>query len=353
MGCGVVFEATRLTLRKFFRESARLVSIATGFARLVGENRSLRGLLGSDENNIQNQENAKMRVMVMVKATESSEAGEMPSEQLMADMMKFNEELVEAGIMRAGDGLKPSSEGLRVRFSGRDRIVTTGPFVETTELLAGYWLWEVESMEEAIEWVKRCPNPMLEDSDIEIRPLYELDDFSDADPEGTVRKREKALSGAIAGQEAVVQPYLFFSGRCEEALEFYKNAIGAKIGMMLRFAESPDQPPEGALAEGFENKIMHADFTVGNLTVMASDGCQPGSSFDGFRLSLLLRAESDVDRVFEALADGGKVDMPLGKTFWSPRFGMVTDRFGIGWMVMLPEPDRAHSPSMESCESGV
>lgn len=120
-----------------------------------------------------------MRVMVMVKATKSSEAGEMPSEQLMADMGKFNEELVKAGIMKAGDGLKPSREGVRVHFSGPNRIVTDGPFAETKELIAGYWLWEVDSMQEAIEWVRRCPNPMLEDSDIEIRPFYEAEDFGE------------------------------------------------------------------------------------------------------------------------------------------------------------------------------
>lgn len=118
-----------------------------------------------------------MRVMVMVKATRSSEAGEMPSEQLLTDMGKFNEELVNAGIMLAGEGLHPSSRGVRVRFSGKDRVVTDGPFAETKELVAGFWLWKVDSMEQAIEWVRRCPNPMMEDSDIEIRPLFEMEDF--------------------------------------------------------------------------------------------------------------------------------------------------------------------------------
>lgn len=120
-----------------------------------------------------------MKVMVMVKATRSSEAGEMPSEELLTAMGKFNEELVNAGIMLAGEGLKPSSEGVRVRFSGKDRTVTDGPFAETKELVAGFWLWNVDSMEQAIEWVRRCPNPMPEDSDIEIRPLYEMEDFGE------------------------------------------------------------------------------------------------------------------------------------------------------------------------------
>lgn len=118
-----------------------------------------------------------MRVMVIVKATASSEAGIMPSSEMLEAMGNFNEELVKAGIMQAGDGLKPSSEAVRVRFSGENRIVTDGPFTETKELIAGFWLWHVKSIEEAIEWVKRCPNPMIEDSEIDIRPLYEMEDF--------------------------------------------------------------------------------------------------------------------------------------------------------------------------------
>ncbi len=120
-----------------------------------------------------------MRVMVLVKATKGSEAGEMPSEQLLTEMGNFNEELVKAGIMLAGEGLKPSSAGARVRFSGKNRSVVDGPFIETNELIAGYWLWQVKSMDEAIEWVKRCPNPMCEDSEIEIRPLFESTDFGE------------------------------------------------------------------------------------------------------------------------------------------------------------------------------
>ena len=120
-----------------------------------------------------------MRVMVMVKATKDSEAGIMPTEQLLRDMGNFNEELVKAGIMLSGDGLKPSSQGKRVQFSGKKRTVVDGPFAETKELVAGYWIWQVKSMQEAIDWVKRCPNPMPGDSEIEIRPFYEVEDFGE------------------------------------------------------------------------------------------------------------------------------------------------------------------------------
>jgi hypothetical protein len=122
----------------------------------------------------------KMKFMVMVKATKDSEAGVMPSEQLFTEMMKYNEELVKAGIMLAGEGLHPSSNGARIRFSGSKRTVIDGPFAETKELVAGYWIWQVKSKAEAIEWVKRCPNPMPGDSEIEIRQIYDADDFGEA-----------------------------------------------------------------------------------------------------------------------------------------------------------------------------
>lgn len=278
-----------------------------------------------------------MRVMVIVKATDSSEAGTLPSQELMAAMGKFNEQLFHAGILKSGDGLKPSREGVRVRFSGSNRTVIDGPFAETKELIAGYWLWEVDSMQQAIDWVKRCPNPMPEDSEIEIRPVYELDDFAAADPDGEIAKQETALAEKLKLRESTTQPYLFFSGRCEEALAFYEGSLGAKINMKMRFSESPDAVPEGMLQAGFENKIMHASLTIGKTTIMASDGCDDRSKFDGFRLTLTVADESAADFAFNALSQGGKVDMPLCQTFWSPRYGMVTDKFGVGWMVMVAE----------------
>jgi hypothetical protein len=120
-----------------------------------------------------------MRFMVIVKATPESEAGELPSTELLAAMGKYNEELAKAGIMLAGEGLQPSSKGARVRFKGSERRVVDGPFAETKELIAGFWLWEVRSMDEAIEWVKRCPNPMEGESEIEIRQVFETDDFGE------------------------------------------------------------------------------------------------------------------------------------------------------------------------------
>jgi hypothetical protein len=141
-----------------------------------------------------------MRFMVIVKATKKSEAGEMPSQQLLTDMGKFNEELVKAGVMLAGEGLQPSSKGARVRFSGDKRTVTDGPFAETKELIAGFWLWKCSSLQEAIEWVKRCPCPMpAEESEIEIRQVFEAEDFgAEFTPE--LREQEEKLRARIEKQ---------------------------------------------------------------------------------------------------------------------------------------------------------
>src|SRR5213594_1291769 len=139
-----------------------------------------------------------MRFMIIVKATKDSEAGVMPSEQLLTDMGKFNEELVKAGVMLAGEGLQPSSKGTRVRFSGTKRTVIDGPFAETKELVAGFWLWEVKSKEECIEWVKRCPNPMPGESEIEIRQVFEAEDFgAEFTPE--LRAQEERLRSQLSG----------------------------------------------------------------------------------------------------------------------------------------------------------
>ena len=141
-----------------------------------------------------------MRVMVIVKATKNSEAGQLPSEKLLSDMGKYNEELVKAGIMLAGEGLTASSKGKRINFGGGRRTVVDGPFAETKELIAGFWLWQVKSIEEAVEWAKRCPDPMPgEESVLEIRPVFGPDDFAASDPSGKLRKQEQDLRNQLDG----------------------------------------------------------------------------------------------------------------------------------------------------------
>jgi PhnB protein len=140
----------------------------------------------------------------------------------------------------------------------------------------------------------------------------------------------------MSNPNTFIQPYLFFGGRCEEALEFYRTTLGAETEIVMRFKDSPEPHPEGMVPPGFENKIMHATFRVGGSTIMASDGCEEHSGFEGFSLSLTLPDAEEATRVFAALSEGGQVAMPLAKTFWSPLFGMLTDRFGVNWMITLP-----------------
>jgi PhnB protein len=135
-----------------------------------------------------------------------------------------------------------------------------------------------------------------------------------------------------------IEPYLFFEGRCEEAIEFYRRALGADVQMMLRYSDSPEPAPPGMLPPGAEKKVMHASFRIGETTVMASDGhCAGQASFQGFALSLSAKNGAEAERLFAALADGGQVRQPLGKTFFSPCFGMVADRFGVLWIVIAAQ----------------
>ena len=141
-----------------------------------------------------------------------------------------------------------------------------------------------------------------------------------------------------------IEPYLFFNGRCEEAIEYYKKALGAEVLMLMRYKESPEPPPPGTVPAGWDNKVMHTSLRVGNATLMASDGCSDGPNFQGFSLSLTVASETEAQRAFAALADGGQVRMPLTKTFWSPCFGMLADRFGVGWMVSVATDEGAPKP---------
>ncbi len=137
--------------------------------------------------------------------------------------------------------------------------------------------------------------------------------------------------------QSYIQPYLFFGGRCEEALEFYKTAIGAEVQMLMRYSDSPEPAQPGMLPEGYESKVMHASFKVGGSVILASDGCggEESKGFRGFSLSVALPTEAETKSAFDALAAGGSITMPLGKTFWSSCFGMLQDKFGMGWMITL------------------
>ncbi len=142
-------------------------------------------------------------------------------------------------------------------------------------------------------------------------------------------------------QSMTIEPYLYFNGRCEEALAFYSKAVGAEIQGVMRFSESPEPMPAGMLKPGWENKVMHSSFLLRGAIIMASDGCGSEGGFAGFALSFSVQTEAEADTVFSGLVEGGTVVMPLSRTFWSPRFGMLTDKFGVSWMVMVnPGPGK-------------
>jgi PhnB protein len=139
-----------------------------------------------------------------------------------------------------------------------------------------------------------------------------------------------------------VQTYLHFDGRCEEAIEFYRKALDAQVGMLLRYKDSPEPPPPGTVPRGWDDRVMHSEFRVGDSVVMASDDCtDEHAGFQGFQLTITVADEAEAERRFAALAAGGKVRMPLARTFFSPRFGMLSDRYGVAWMVMVQPPGNA------------
>jgi len=206
-----------------------------------------------------------MKVMVLVKATKDSEAGVMPTEQLLTDMMNFNEELVKAGIMLAGDGLQPSSTGVRVRFSGKERTVIDGPFAETNELVAGYWIWQVKSMEEAIDWVKRCPNPMFGDSEIEIRRFYDMEDFGEI-----VTPEVRAQSDKL---QAEIERYSLDPPRFELAGE----RVVAGLNATYTFEQRKEIPTQW---ERFARQLGHQPTDVGQVSYGVCWNYKPGVGFD-------------------------------------------------------------------------
>jgi uncharacterized glyoxalase superfamily protein PhnB len=271
--------------------------------------------------------------MVLIKANADSEAGVMPSEQLLTEMTAFNEELAEAGVLLGAEGLHPSSRGARVKLSAGEPVVTDGPFSETKELIAGYWVLQVESLDDAIDWVKRIPNPDNEEAEIEIRQVGESEDFGDAlTPEA--RAAGDRLRARVALRD--VNPYVIFDGRCEEAFGFYAQILGGDIESMFPHRGTP---AEDHVPEEWLDKIMHASLKVSGGRLMGSDA--PPDRFErpqGFSVQLSVAAPDKAESIFEALSDGGSVTMPMEKTFWASRFGMLVDRFGIPWMINCDAP---------------
>jgi len=278
-----------------------------------------------------------MRFMILIKADKNSEAGVMPDTQLLEAMGRFNEELVEAGVMQAGEGLQPTSKGARVRFKGRERSVVDGPFSDTRELIAGFWIWKVKSKDEAIAWVKRCPNPMGEESEIEIRQIFEAEDFgAEFTPE--LRAQEDRLRAQIDAKQAAAvnpvpaatgsTPYLVIKG-AKEAIAWYQKVFGAQVVMQM---DAPD------------HQLMHAELKVGSAQFMLTEERAEHQALSPLTLggssSSALLYVPDTDAVVkQAVASGARVTMPVADQFWGDRSGHLIDPFGHQWFISTHKED--------------
>jgi uncharacterized glyoxalase superfamily protein PhnB len=300
-----------------------------------------------------------MRFVVLIKADKNTEAGVMPSEKLLADMGKFNQELVEAGVMLSGEGLHPSSKGARVRFSGKKRTVIDGPFSEAKELIAGFWMWQVKSKQEALEWVKRCPNPLEGESEIEIRQVFEAEDFgAEFTPE--LREQEERLRAQIASQAGGAAPagvapvpeahgatpYLIVKGAAD-AIRFYEQVFGAQLVMRV---DAPD------------GSVMHAELKVGPARFMLTEERPQHHSLSPLTLggsgSMATVHVPDVDAVMaRAVAAGARLTMPVENQFWGDRCGNIVDPFGHGWFVAThiedPSPEEIRRRAQALFASGA
>ena len=286
-----------------------------------------------------------MRFMVIVKADKNTEAGVMPTEQLLKEMGDYNEQLVKAGVMLAGEGLHPSRKGARVVFSGKDRKVVDGPFSETKELVAGYWMWQCKDLDEAVEWARKCPNPTGEESVLEIRQVFEADDFgAEFTPE--LRAQEERLmadakkldearksGGAGGGVNPVPQstgatPYLVVKG-ANDAIAYYQRIFGAELVTRM---DAPD------------GLVMHSELKVGPALFMLTEerpehGALSPQTLGGSSTTAVLYVP-DADKVFNAaVAAGAKVTMPMGDQFWGDRTGSITDPFGHNWFISTHKED--------------
>jgi uncharacterized glyoxalase superfamily protein PhnB len=257
--------------------------------------------------------------MVLLKANKDTEAGVMPGEQLLADMGKFNEALAQAGVLLDGQGLHPSAKGVRVRFSGSERRVVHGPFDRTQELVCGYWLWNCKDMDEAVAWLKRCPHPMTEDTEVEIRPLFEASDFGQDCPVSPVLPARGAL------------PYLAIKG-ASDAIAYYQRVFGAQETFRLN-------APDGS--------VLHCEMRVGPAAFMLSEerpeyGSRGPLSLGGTPVTVTFYVP-DVDAVVErAVAAGATIGMPVADQFWGDRAGSITDPFGHQWMIATHKEEPSH-----------
>ena len=273
-----------------------------------------------------------MRFMIIRKADADTEAGVMPGNDLLSAMARYNQSLIEAGMMLDGMGLHPSDKGARIQFKNGKPVITDGPFAETRELIAGFTLIQAKSKEEALDWVKRWP---AEDANgnayLELRRVYEMEDFAAGDGIEQHQQNAAQLAAQLSTQQLRLNPYLNFNGNCRIAFEFYEKVLGGRIENLMTFGESPmcsEVPKE------LHHRVIHVRLNLGNAVLMGSDA--PPHRFQpnqGIANNLQVPDPAEAERIFNALADNGTIVMPLATTFWARRFGALTDQFGIQWMI--------------------
>ncbi len=265
-----------------------------------------------------------MKYMLIRKADEATERGELPSQDLLAAMAEYNEKMVRAGVFVDGNGLRPSSEGCRVEFHDGEPVVMDGPFTETKELLAGYSVLEVDSLEEAVEWAKQWP-AMDNDGNarLELRRYFTMADFEQG------HGLDKHLQQAAL--PAGLNVHLSFAGNCLEAMQFYAEVTGGHLEAVMTYA---DTPAAEQMPKTMQDKVIHASLNIRGRRLMGADA--PAERYEaakGMQVQLEYTDAEQAERVFRQLAEGGQTVMPFDQTFWAYRFGMAIDRFGVPWMI--------------------
>lgn len=262
-----------------------------------------------------------MKYMLMRKADADTENGVLPTETVLQAMADYNERMLRAGVFVTGDGLRPTSEGCRIEFRDGEPVVTDGPFAETKELVAGYTVLEVDSLDEAVAWAKQWP-PEDGDVTLELRRYFTMADFSPG-PGLDQHRRHWRLPREM-------NVHVAFPGNCREAMTFYAEITGGQLEEIMTFGETP----AADVSEDWHDRIIHASVNVRGRRLMGADmqeDCYLPPR--GVQVHLEYDETEQAERVFRRLLDGGTEVMPFERTFWAHRFGMVTDRFGVSWMI--------------------
>ncbi|MGP5310363.1 YciI family protein [Vreelandella alkaliphila] len=268
-----------------------------------------------------------MKFMLIRRADTNTENGVMPSQELLADMAAYNQRLTEAGVFLGGDGLHPTSDGCLIRFDNGTPTIIPGPFSHPSERIAGYSILEAPTLEEAIHWAQQWP---AQDADgnvtLELRRYFSLEDF---EPGAGIEQHRN-----LARVPDAMNVHVAFPGTCREAMQFYADVTGGQLECLLTYAETPAAEH---VPTALHDHVIHASLNLRGRRLMGADmAADCYTPPQGVEIQLEYRDIEQAARTFAQLAEGGKIVMPFEATFWSPGFGMVTDRFGVGWMVNVP-----------------